>query len=233
MEESAFGRLIGAIVSPVKTFASIALRPTWLAPMAALVLAAVLVTLVVTPRMDMRSIIKQSIEESGRDLTPEQMDNAVEQGAKFAKIGPIVGIIAQPIVLLIIALVFWVGFKLAGGEFGFGTSFSVTTHAMLPGVLSALLSIPVVMNKPTLGYDEVKTGSFLMSNLGAFAPTGTHRALVSLLSSIDVFSIWTLILLVIGYRAAAKVSKGTAIGVVVGAWAVYVLCKVGFSAAFS
>lgn len=232
MENSGFGRLISVFTSPGKTFASIAERPTWIQPLVLVLVLSIAVTAVVTPRMDMGSIIRQSIEDSGRELTPEQMDKAVEQGAKFAKIGPIVGVVFQPVVFLLLALIFWVVFKLAGGDFSFGVSFSVVLHALLPGSLAALLSIPVVMSKSTLSYEQVKSGSFLTSNLAAFAPPGTKHGLLSLLSSIDVFSLWSLILLVIGYRIAAKVSKGTAIGVVVGLWAVYVLCKVGFAAAF-
>ncbi len=233
MENSGFGRLIGVFISPGKTFASIAQRPTWLAPQIVMILLAIAVTTIVTPRIDMRAFIRQSIEESGRNMTPQQLDAAVEQGAKFAKVGPIIGIVAQPIVMLLISLIFWVIFKLSGGDFSFATSFSVTSHGMLPGTLAALLSIPVVLSKSALTYDEVKTGSFLMSNLGSFAPVGTGHALLSLLSSIDVFPIWSLILLVIGYRIAAKTSRGATIGIVVGTWLVYVLCKVGLTAAFS
>lgn len=233
METSAFGRLVGVFTSPGKTFASIAAKPNWLAPVLAGLIAGIALTAVVFPRMDMRQIVRQSIEESGREIPPEQMDVIVERGAKVAKVGPVVGIVSQPILLLIIAGLFLVIFKLAGGDPTFAGSFSVAAHGLLPNALGALLSIPVVMSKATLGYEQVKTGSFLASNLGALAPEGTNRALLGLLSSIDVFSIWSLVLLVIGYRAAAKVSKGTAIGVVVGVWAVYVLCKVGLTAVFS
>jgi hypothetical protein len=232
MENSAFGRLIGVFVAPGKTFASIAQRPTWLAPVLAGLLCGIALTAVMMPRIDMRQIVKQSIEESGRDMTPEQMDVAVERGAKVGKFFASVGVVFQPIALLIVALVFWVLLKLAGGDLPFGTSFSVAAHGLLPNAVSALLSIPVIMSKSTLGYEQVKTGSFLASNLGAFAPEGTKRAVLSLLSSLDVFSIWSLILLVIGYRLAAKVSKGSAIAVVVGAWVFFVLCKVGLAAAF-
>ena len=82
-----------------------------------------------------------------------------KSSAKFAKIGPVIGVVSQPIVLLIIAAVFWVMFKLAGGDFDFGTSFAVTSYGMMPGAVAALLSIPVVMSKSTLSYQEVKAGN--------------------------------------------------------------------------
>jgi len=232
MENSGFGRLISVFTSPGKTFASIAQRPTWIPPVVVVLLLSIAASAVVMPRMDMRSVIRQSIEDSGRDMTPEQIDMAAEKGAQFGKVFAVIGIVFQPILFLLLALIFWVVFKLAGGDFSFPVSFSVVTHGLLPGALAALLTIPVVLSKSTLSYEQVKTGSFLTSNLAAFAPPGTKHGLLSLLSSVDVFSLWSLVLLVIGYRIAAKVSKASAIGVVVGLWAVYVLCKAGFAAAF-
>src|SRR5436190_16003021 len=132
MENSGFGRLISVFTSPGKTFASIAERPTWIQPLLCVLLVSIAVTAIVTPRMDMGSIIRQSIEDSGRQLTPEQMDTAVERGSKLAKIGPIIGVASQPIIFLFLALIFWVVFKLSGGEFSFPVSFSVVLHALLP-----------------------------------------------------------------------------------------------------
>jgi hypothetical protein len=54
----------------------------------------------------------------------------------------------------------------------------------------------------------------------------------SLAQSIDVFSIWSLVLFVIGYSAAAKISRKAAAGVIVTLWAVYVLAKSALAGVF-
>ena len=60
-----------------------------------------------------------------------------------------------------------------------------------------------------------------------------NPVLHSLLQSLDAFSIWVIVLLVLGYAIAAKVSRGKAAGLVVTLWALYVLGKAGFTALFS
>ncbi len=54
-----------------------------------------------------------------------------------------------------------------------------------------------------------------------------------LLQSVDLFSFWTIALLIVGYKAAAKVSAGTAAGSVFCCWLVYVIAKSGLAALFT
>jgi hypothetical protein len=72
----------------------------------------------------------------------------------------------------------------------------------------------------------------LPSNLGFLAPEGASAAVLSLLSAFDLFKLWTLVLLVIGFAAVARLKKGTAAAAVVGCWALYVLGKAGWAAIF-
>ncbi len=54
--------------------------------------------------------------------------------------------------------------------------------------------------------------------------------MLGLLSSLDLFSVWTVALLAIGYAIATKVSRGKAAGIVIAMWVVYVGVKVGLAA---
>ena len=55
----------------------------------------------------------------------------------------------------------------------------------------------------------------------------------ALLTQLDVFSLWTLILTAIGITCISKVKRGTAFAVVFGWFAVYVLGQVLLAAATS
>lgn len=231
MEQSAFGRLIGVFTSPGRTFESISRRPNWVLPLLVMVGIALTATLIITPRMDIGAMVQKGIEQSGRDVPPAQLDKIVGVYEKFK--WPIAlgsALIIQPAIWVLCALVFWVAFKLAGSDIGFDGSFSVTLHSFLPQGLLGLLSIPVALSYSSIGFEQVKSGSFLKSNPAAFAPEGTGPVLLSLLSSLDVFTIWTVILLCIGTRIVAKVKRGTATGIVVGSWLAVVLIKLGFAA---
>ena len=72
----------------------------------------------------------------------------------------------------------------------------------------------------------------LVSSLRALAPEDASTLTQTLLGSFDLFTIWTLVLLTIGYKVVAKVSTAVASGVVILFWLVYVVGKVGMAAAF-
>jgi hypothetical protein len=101
----------------------------------------------------------------------------------------------------------------------------------MPQVVMALLSIPVILSRPSLGY-EVRNG-LLKSNLAAFLDTSEMSApLTAALSSLDVFSIWTLILFILGFKEVAKVSMAKAAGTMIILWLLFVGIKMGFAAVF-
>ena len=57
--------------------------------------------------------------------------------------------------------------------------------------------------------------------------------LYSLMSSLDIFSIWTLILSAIGFTCVSKVKRGTSFAIVFGWWILFTLIGAGIGAAFS
>ena len=135
---------------------------------------------------------------------------------------------AAPIlVTLIVAAVLWGACNAFGWEVKFRQSLGVTAHAFFPGVLYGLALLAALWNRTTV--DPQKIGDALPTNLGYFAP-GTDSVTHGLLASVDLFSFWTMALLVLGLSAAAKSSRGRMAVLVVSLWALYVLGKAGASA---
>src|SRR5690349_20682426 len=145
MENSSFGRLIGVIVAPGKTFRSIAERPTWLVAFLVVVLSPVIPTMIAVPKMDWEGITKAQLERADVQLPQDQLDKRIEitekVGPYFAYAAPIFFGIG----LLLFALVFWGAFTLAGGDLGFKRSLAVVSHGMVPVVVSTILSIPIIL----------------------------------------------------------------------------------------
>jgi hypothetical protein len=77
--------------------------------------------------------------------------------------------------------------------------------------------------------------NILASNPGAFLSDDAARWLTALLSSLDIFTIWTVVLLAIGFGVAdtKKLSFSKAFTVVLLIWLFGVACKVGIAFAFS
>lgn len=235
MESSSFGRLIGALFSPGKTFRSIAERPTWAVALIVLLAAGTVAGVLANQRLDpddMRQVVKERMEKSQGPVTAAELERGMEMAEKINAVTrwliPVIGVA----IYLLLNLIFWMAFRFfAGSSLTYKTSFSVLLHAFMPQVVSALLTIPVILSRKTIGVEEAQSG-ILASSLAAFAPEGVGKAMRSLLSSLDFFSIWTLAVLIIGYHLAARISKATAATIVLVLWALYVAAKVGLSALF-
>ncbi|HYB53155.1 MAG TPA: YIP1 family protein [Thermoanaerobaculia bacterium] len=228
--DSAFGRIFGVFFSPGKTFEAIALRPTWFAPLVLWLLCSVGVSAVVLPRVDFEKLTRDRIEKSGRPLPEDQIQTMVDRQRKVAPIvGYCISVIAPIFISLVVAVTLWGSFRAFGWDATFRQSLGATTHAFLPGVLGTLLLLPLLLRQDRVDPDAI--GDMLRSNLG-FLVERSSKALHSLLGSVDLFSFWTLAMLVVGFAAAARIRRGQAAGVVVGLWLVYVLGKAGISALF-
>lgn len=230
MENSSFGRLIGVIIAPGKTFRSICERPTWLVAFLVVVLSPVIPAIIAMPKMDWEGITRAQLERADVQLPQDQLEKRIEitekVGPYFAYAAPIFFGIG----LLLFALVFWGAFTLAGGELGFKRSLAVVSHGMVPVVVSTILSIPIILGIDKIGADVAEQGSYLKSNLAAFAPEGANAVVINLLSHLDVFSLWTLVLLIIGFAYCAKVKQSTSAITVILLWLVYIGIGVGFAA---
>ncbi|HYO13769.1 MAG TPA: Yip1 family protein [Thermoanaerobaculia bacterium] len=233
MNDSSFGRLIGALVSPGKTFESIARRPTWVVPLIVLVLLSAAAAYLANERMDAREMIERSMEERGQEVNEEQIEQIVAFTEKFGAVMTLGGVLVLgPLAYLVLALAFWGAFRFFGGsDFSFKQSFSTVLYSMSPWIVASLLSIPLILSRESIGFEEARKG-FLASNLAAFAPEDASAALTALLGSVDFFSLWTLALLILGYRTVARVSKGAAISIILVLWLLYVGGKVAWAAAF-
>jgi len=229
---SAVQSLWGVLLAPEKTFQALAARPVWLPALLLLVASALALSILITPRLDMKQVIREAIEESGQEVPAAQIDLQVEMADKFKWVGTASQVILQPGALLLMAGVFLVLLRLAGSEIDFRRSLAVSVHGLLPQALATVLAIPVVLSRSELSMQDLRSATFLRSNLAAFAPESTGKAMLSLLSSVDLFSLWTIALLAIGFRVVGRVSKAAAWGVVLTLWVLMVGGKLALAAIF-
>lgn len=230
MQDNSVSRLVGVLIEPTKTFRSIGERPTWGVALVLFLLVSLVLTFLVTSRVDWSDVIRQQIADSGREIPAEQIEKQVEIGAKVAPIFAWAGGGIQIGGFALMALIFWLGLKVMASEMTYKQSFSVTLHALTPSWLVAgVLTIPVLLGKAEISGQELQRGSFLLSNAASFAPEDASRAMVALLSSLDIFSFWCIALLTLGYSVVGKVSKAKAAICVIVLWAVFVGGKVGLA----
>lgn len=222
--------MIDVLLDPRATFASIARRPTWVAPLVILMTLATLTSTLTFGKIDVAQSVREQFAAQGQTADPEQIDRAVTFFQDIQGVAALVTLLSFPLVMMLVALVFWFAFQLAGLEMTYGASASVTMHGMMPWAVASLLTLPVLLSRDTITAKEAMSGSVLISHLGFLASSDAAQAWVGLLSSVDLFSVWTAVLLVIGYRAAAKASTAKTVSVVSCVWLAWVGIKVGWLA---
>jgi hypothetical protein len=228
---SGAGRVLGVLVAPGETFRALAIRPTWVAPLLVLVATATVLGFMVSERIDIAQLMRHQNEVTGNQMSVEQLDQRIQQMQKLQPyLALFQGLIFLPGFYLLAALLFWVGLKLVGSDLGYKASLATSLHAFLPLAVLSLLCIPVVWNRASFTPEEARSGSFLASNLAVLAPDGTGKVVHALLVSVDLFSIWTIVLLVVGYGIVGRVSRAAATGVVLAVWLLWVALKVAFVA---
>ena len=228
---SAVGRIVGAIVSPGEAFASIARRPTWLPPLLLWTALSIGVTAVLLPKIDYERMTRQAMERRGQTVPEDRMASIVEQQKKFGAIfGWAFGGAGPIVVSLFVTVVIWGSFKAFGWDATFKQAYGVTTHAYLPGVLKAAILGFLVSRQESINPQAL--GDLLRSNLGFLVARDSSKALHSLLGSIDVFSLWTVFLFVIGFSEAARIKRGSAAAVIVTLWLLTVAIGVAWNAIF-
>jgi hypothetical protein len=84
-------------------------------------------------------------------------------------------------------------------------------------------------------YGTIDLENPIATNLAALLPDESAKWLVALCKSIDIFSIWTLILLAIGFAAVnpKKLKGGKSYTIAFTVWAAFVVIRVGWAFIFS
>jgi hypothetical protein len=218
---SPVARIFGALFNPKPTFEDIARRPSWLAPMLVLFVIYLGLNFALVKHADWVEVTKDQIAKSKfasrqiDQLPEDQKARAFEQGAQRAKIVRYVrGVIGWPLLILVTSGIYLLAFKLLGGaRTNYSTAFAVTTFAHLPMGLRELIAIPVTFLKDPASIDPE---NFLASNPAAIFGSDLPTWQVVPLAFLDVFGIWALILLAVGFSATdpKKLPFGKSLGIV-------------------
>lgn len=242
---NAVQRLTGTLFSPGETFKDVNRKPTIIVPIVLGIILAIAGGLFfnwkVKPDWDriFRAQIQKRADRTGQSATPEQIEQQVNFSKKLVPIFPIIGAVFTPIAYLVIAGVFALGMMLVQAKTTFKkilsvVSWSYTATALVQSLV--FIAVVLVQDQETLNsIDPTQGVNIVPSNAGALLPAGSSGALQALASSLDIFSIWYLVLLAIGLAAVAGSKKITAKktgGMVFGIWVVFVLVKVGWRSIF-
>jgi hypothetical protein len=227
--------LIDLYFSPREAFTRIVRSPRILAPLVVYVILVLGFTGIWMQKMDPVEFMKTQIEESGRadKIPPDQLPGIIEQQAKMMPIfGWVVGPVFIAIMLLVIAgsLMFVFRFFYSG-EVSFKQAIAIVVWTFLA---VGLVSTPVTLAVLSLKGDwNINPQEAIQANLGLLLEkSSAAKPLWALLTSVDVFVLWMVFLLAVGFGVAGRKPTSSALWGVAIPWAIIVLCKVGWAALF-
>ena len=223
-----FDRLTGVLFDPKATFPDIVARPQWWVPVVLLTVLT-LVFLTAFHRLGgWPPFFRQQMERNERmqQLPADQRERILEQQLRIAPIfGYIQGTIGIAVFAVVLAGILLFVFNiLAGQNLEFRKLFAVTCYSLLPLGISSVLALVVFLVK---GPEEFDLQHPVATNVGAFLdPSQVPAWVVSVASSLDLISLWVVLLLATGIAAAGrKLSWGRALGWMLGAWAAWIVVK--------
>jgi hypothetical protein len=239
---SGAARIMNVFVAPKKTFADLKANPSWWVPWLITSVFGLIFGAVAVQKIDMVQFSRHQIEQSKmaqrqmEQLSPEQQEQNLQIRAKVTKffffVTPLFSLLAGLIYAAVLMAVFNFGFA---AEIPFKRALAIVFYALLPGLLTViLLTVSLLVSSDPNAIDIA--GNPIPTNPGFFMnPETSSKFLYSMISKLDVITIWTVILLGLGFSvnsANRKLSAGTAIGTVLVIYAVLALIGAGFKAAF-
>lgn len=236
-----FERVTNTFTAPSKTFDDIKRgNKSWWMPFIIIALVGYIFFAAIYSKVGMQTVVDNQIkldpkaEERLAQVPPEQRETQlrisvyVTEGIFIANPLFVLGGLAVMSLVLLGTINF-----VFGGKATYGGIFTVWMFASLPAIIKTLLGTLVLYLAPP---EQFNIKNFAPTNLAAFIfpnAAEANKALYSLTSSLDVITIWTLVLLSIGVATVAGVKRNSGYIAVFGWWAIIVLISVGWAAAFS
>jgi len=240
---SQISRIINTFVAPSKTFADIRQNASWWMPWLVGAIFALLFGIVATQKLDFVHLAQQNNEQNKfvqqrlEQLSPEQREQALQRQAATTKIFfyalPVLGLIISIIVAAIFLAIFNFGFA---AEIRFQQAMAIVMFSYLPRIFSAILTSVAILTSSDPNSLDFAHRNPIATNLGFFMNPDSNKLLYTVASGIDVFAIWSAILMGIGFATVSanrKLKPSTGIAVVFGVYFLYLLVGGAFSAAFS
>jgi hypothetical protein len=228
-------RIINTFFDPVKTFTDLRRGTAWWLAFIVISICSYIFVAAVAQKIGFEQVNENQMKlnpkqaERMEQMPPADRARAMQIGVTITKVisfaFPAFALLIFVITAAILMAVFNFGF---GADVGFGRALAVVVYASLTGSIKSLLTAITLFagaSPENFTFDNP-----LASNLGFFVDMNAHPALYRFASSMDIFMIWYVVLLGLGFACVSKVKRGTGIGVVVGLWLFWVLVATAIKA---
>jgi membrane protein, antimicrobial resistance system len=225
--KSSMERMIGVLFSPEETFADIARKPDFFVVLLLIMVISTISGILLAPRLEFDSLRTQMAAKNP-NMSPEDIDRGVKMAGAIGKVSSYASPVLVVCLFVIVAAVLLLAFRLFGGEGTFHQAFAIVTYAWIPRVLYGVILTIIVAIKGTIDVGDIPT--IVKSSPAFLVDVTDHPVLFSLLSTFDIFTIWTMVLLIIGFAYMSRFTKARSATIIISIWAFITVVKLGFAA---
>jgi len=228
-------RLINTFVAPSRTFTDINRNSSWWVPWLIMSIISLLFIYAIDQKVGFYRVADNQLKQTPKQmeqfekLAPDQQAQQMDLRVKITKWASY----GSPVFLLVFAVisaaVLMGSYNFgAGAQVGFGKSMSVVMYGYLPGIIKSVLATVALF--AGMDPEGFQIQNPIATNPGFFFSPTDHPALYKLASAVDIFTIWSMVLIAIGFTCISKVKKGTSYAIVFGWYIVITLIGVAFAA---
>jgi hypothetical protein len=227
-------RIINTFIAPSKTFTDLRRNAMWWAPWILISIFSIAFMFTISKQIGFEQIARNQIAHSARadqfdKLPADQQARQVQFSVTIFKVIAFANPAVVLLFSLIVTVILWATFKVGfAADTTFGQAFAIGMYAGLPGIIGAILGIvSLFAGVNPEGFD---INNPVATNAAYFLdPETTGKFIRGMASSLDVFVIWTIVLIGIGYSCTSKVKRSTAIIVVACMYLVWKLITSGLA----
>ena len=230
MSASVFSRFVTIVTSPGATMEVVREKPRFLVGALAVILCVGLFSAATMHISGPESIDVMRDTRYGRMMEPEQIDKMYDRYIDITVMNRVVngisGGVGAALALFVSSLVYFLFGKLAGGRGSFAQVMGVCMWASVVSMgYGALVKWPLAVAKQSVM--GVSMGPAVL-----VADRGLTDPIFGLLSMMDVFTLWGVVILVLGFESVHGFARNKAAMVVVATWLLMTLVMFGLGRLF-
>jgi Yip1 domain len=212
--------LANIFFEPGRTFESLRIKPKFiLGTLIILILMSAFQTFFIE-KVGFENIVKAQISSNPMmdDMEPAKKKEIIDQQA--SPVMRTVSSASLPVVMIIFfligGLIYWLAGNAMGGSMTFLRGISTWIYSSLPPTVVSLIANMIVLAFKSVDDIDILASQrgVIQANPAMFFDGKTMPVLTTLISSIDLFQIWGIVLAAIGLKVVGKISTGSAWGIV-------------------
>jgi hypothetical protein len=159
--------------------------------------------------------------------SPEQYQSGMDVAMTIQRVSMYFSPVIVAVILALQALVIWATCSVLTIDVKFRWLFNLVAGCSLIQVLASIASLAILKGK-----GEISTMAELRPALGLdiFLPEGTNKYATAFLGYFSIFEIWWIVMMVLVFSTAFRVSKGKALAAVLPLIMVSILLRMGAAA---